>query len=100
MRREEAAMAVVKKAKVSSETIETLNVNPGVGCAQVNKARYEAMREALPGLTIDHKQGGFLGVTCLDTLDACQISGIVAGGAAEAAGLIEVNRDLAAGQRA
>ena len=40
-------MAVVKKAKVSSETIETLNVNPGVGGARVNKARYEAMREAL-----------------------------------------------------
>lgn len=55
----------------------------------VSLDKVESMRELLPGLTIDHKQGGFLGVTCFDSFDVCQISGIIAGSAAEAAGLIQ-----------
>ncbi len=55
----------------------------------VANEKVEQMRSALPGLAIDHKQGGFLGVNCYDNDQACQISGIVQGGAAEAAGLIQ-----------
>ena len=50
--------------------------------------KVEQMRAALPGLAIDHKQGGFLGVVCMDSDQACKIDRVVAGGAAEAAGLI------------
>lgn len=55
----------------------------------VSLDKVEAMRAALPGLTIDHKQGGFLGVTCFDNFEVCQISGIVPDSAAEAAGLAQ-----------
>ncbi len=54
----------------------------------VTAEKVEEMRRALPGLAIDHRQGGFLGVTCFDTQDECQINTVVDGGAAEAAGLI------------
>ncbi len=50
--------------------------------------KVDQMRAALPGLLIDHKQGGFLGVKCLASFDVCQISDVLAGSAAEAAGLI------------
>jgi S1-C subfamily serine protease len=47
------------------------------------------MRQVLPGLQIDHRRGGFLGVTCMDNTDVCRINTIVKNGAAEEAGLIE-----------
>ena len=51
--------------------------------------KVEQMRAALPGLIIDHKQGGFLGVVCYDGRGVCQISRIVEDSAADDAGLIE-----------
>ena len=46
------------------------------------------MREELPGLQIEFKQGGFLGVLCIDGFNACRISSVVEGSAAHDAGLI------------
>jgi hypothetical protein len=57
----------------------------------VANEKVDQMRAALPGLAIDHKQGGFLGVVCIDSDRACQIERIVSGGAAEAAGLIPLD---------
>jgi S1-C subfamily serine protease len=54
----------------------------------VASEKVDQMRAALPGLAIDYKQGGFLGVVCFDNDQVCQIERIVSGGAAEAAGLI------------
>ena len=48
----------------------------------------ERMRTDRPGLQIEHKQGGFLGVTCTPDFNICQITGIVRDSAAERAGLI------------
>lgn len=53
----------------------------------VEEEKVEQMRQALPGLIIDHKQGGFLGVVCYDNNEICEISRIVEDSAAEAAGL-------------
>lgn len=47
----------------------------------------EQMREKQPGLHIEHKQGGFLGVTCTDGFNVCQINSVVADSAADRAGL-------------
>lgn len=55
----------------------------------ISAGRVDSMRSAAPGLQIDHRQGGFLGVTCLDGFDVCEISGVVPGSAAEEAGLIK-----------
>ena len=52
-------------------------------------AKVESMRSSLPGLQIDHRQGGFLGVTCLDSTSACAINGVLPNSAAEEAGLIK-----------
>ena len=54
----------------------------------VSLSSMKAMQEAAPGLTIDHSQGGFLGVKCIDGGNQCEISDIVADSAAEEAGLI------------
>lgn len=48
----------------------------------------ELIEQAAPGLQIDHKQGGFLGVTCQEAFNTCAISGVLTGSAAEKAGLI------------
>ncbi len=48
----------------------------------------ESMRQALPGLQITHRQGGFLGVQCMDADDVCEISKVLPDSAAEQAGLI------------
>ncbi len=48
----------------------------------------ESMRQSLQGLQIIHRQGGFLGVQCLDTDDVCEISKVVLGSAAQKAGLM------------
>jgi len=53
----------------------------------ISPAVVEEMRQQLPGLQITHRQGGFLGVQCPNT-DVCQINEVVAGSAAEKAGLI------------
>lgn len=55
----------------------------------ISKEKVDSMKAQLPGLQIDHRQGGFLGVTCIDNLDVCEISGVVNGGAAEVAGIIK-----------
>ena len=47
----------------------------------------EQMRQEQPGLHIEHKQGGFLGVTCTDGFAVCQINSVLQGSAAERAGL-------------
>lgn len=51
--------------------------------------KVDAMRAALPGLQIDFRRGGFLGVMCIDNFNACEISGIESNSAAEEAGLIK-----------
>ena len=48
--------------------------------------KVEAMRTLLPGLRIEYKQGGFLGVAC-QPWQECQITSIEPNSAAEAAGL-------------
>jgi len=55
----------------------------------ISAQKVESMRSALPGLQIDHRQGGFLGVTCMDGLDSCEINSVLPNSAAEAAGLIK-----------
>ena len=55
----------------------------------ISAQKVESMKSALPGLQIDHRQGGFLGVTCMDSFDICQISGVIPDSAAEDAGLIK-----------
>ena len=55
----------------------------------ISEEKVAWMRTLLPGLQIDHRQGGFLGVTCVDGFDVCQINSVVPGGAAERAGLIK-----------
>jgi hypothetical protein len=55
----------------------------------ISPEKVQAMRQVLPGLQIDHRRGGFLGVTCMDNTDVCRINTIVKNGAAEEAGLIE-----------
>jgi hypothetical protein len=46
-----------------------------------------SLREALPGLKIDFKRGGFLGVECHSWAVRCEISRVIPGGAADRAGL-------------
>ncbi len=55
----------------------------------ISAEKVEAMRDALPGLQIDYRQGGFLGVTCMDNFDVCEINGVLPESAAEEAGLIK-----------
>lgn len=55
----------------------------------ISEQKVASMRSALPGLQIDHRQGGFLGVTCMDGLDACEINSVLPNSAAEEAGLIK-----------
>ncbi|MGI9473949.1 MAG: PDZ domain-containing protein [Rubripirellula sp.] len=65
----------------------------------ISSEKVEWMRGLLPGLKIDHRQGGFLGVTCLDGFDACEINSVVVGGAAERAGLIKGDVVVQIGER-
>ena len=51
--------------------------------------KVDAMRSALPGLKIEYRRGGFLGVTCFDNFDSCIINSVEPGGAAKDAGLIQ-----------
>lgn len=48
----------------------------------------EEMRAARPGLQIEHRQGGFLGVSCANDFNICQINSVISDSAAERAGLI------------
>lgn len=50
--------------------------------------RVDALRKTVPGLEIEFKQGGFLGVRCFDNFNECLINEVITGGAAEQAGLI------------
>lgn len=54
----------------------------------ISAEKVGSMRAQLPGLQIDHRQGGFLGVTCFDNFDVCEINGVLPDSAAEEAGLI------------
>lgn len=51
------------------------------------KAKVDAMREKLPGLMIEYKQGGYLGVGGGEANNACVINRVLYGSAAEKAGL-------------
>lgn len=48
----------------------------------------DALRKTLPGLEIELKQGGFLGVRCFDNFNECLINEVIPGKAAERAGLL------------
>jgi hypothetical protein len=48
----------------------------------------DALRRTLPGLNIEFKRGGFLGVRCNDTFNECIIQSVVEGSGAEVAGLL------------
>ena len=48
----------------------------------------DLMKAAAPGLLVENKKGGFLGVKCLDRAAECEITEVVVDSAAEAAGLI------------
>lgn len=54
----------------------------------LSEERADRLKEELPGLQIQYRRGGFLGVMCIDNFDVCEITGIQEGSAAEAAGLI------------
>lgn len=55
---------------------------------EISSQGVDALREALPGLKIEFKRGGFLGVEYQAAwADRCEISRVVPGGAAERAGL-------------
>lgn len=47
----------------------------------------QKIREAMPGLNLVYKQGGFLGVVCNNFMPRCQIDAVKPGGAAANAGL-------------
>ena len=55
----------------------------------ISAAKAEELQQRIPGRQITHRKGGFLGVTCHDLPDRCEIHTIVPNGAAEAAGLLE-----------
>ncbi|MDA8744079.1 PDZ domain-containing protein [Rubripirellula amarantea] len=54
----------------------------------LSKDRVRSMNAASPDLTIEHRQGGFLGVKCYDGETECEISDVIEDSAAEEAGLI------------
>jgi hypothetical protein len=47
-----------------------------------------ALKEAMPGLKVVYRQGGFLGVKCNNLTPDCQVDSVVQGGAAEKAGMM------------
>ncbi len=53
----------------------------------LGRVKVDSMREALPGLKIEYKQGGYLGVSGGDGQAFCQINSVLPGSAAEKAGL-------------
>jgi hypothetical protein len=54
----------------------------------ISKEVVDELRETLPGLPINHRQGGFLGVECSPTDDVCEITSVVPDSAAQRAGLL------------
>ncbi|WP_146402281.1 PDZ domain-containing protein [Planctomycetes bacterium CA13] len=54
----------------------------------IPKEKVDQMRTQLPGLHIDFKQGGFLGVLCYNGMDTCRINEVTRGKPAEQAGLL------------
>jgi C-terminal processing protease CtpA/Prc len=80
-------------AKLSDRQIDLLAAIPireslnlmGTG---ISVAKAEELQQQFPRLQIAHRKGAFLGVTCRDFLDRCEINTIVPNGAAEAAGLL------------
>lgn len=54
----------------------------------ITEPQIDSMRATMPGVTIDAKMGGFLGVKCQDVLAQCEISEVVRDSAAEEGGLI------------
>ncbi len=63
----------------------------------IPEEKVEQMRVARPGLQIEHRQGGFLGVQCHTEFNICQITGVVRGSAADEAGLIPQDVIVAVG---
>ena len=84
----------IRYVKLSDHQIDQIAATPlresltlmGTG---VSNARVKAISEATPGLKIEHRMGGFLGVRCSSGVQPCSIDGVVPGSAAEAAGLIQ-----------
>lgn len=54
----------------------------------LSEQQVDAMRAATPGLNIEFRRGGFMGVTCTDNFESCIINSVLERSAAEAAGLI------------
>lgn len=54
----------------------------------ITKPQLASLKAAMPGVAIDSKTGGFLGVKCQDMLAQCEISEVVRDSAAEEGGLI------------
>ncbi|MGB7323601.1 MAG: PDZ domain-containing protein [Rubripirellula sp.] len=80
----------VRLTDEQAEKIATMPVRVSMNLmgTGISAEKVESMRASAPGLAIEHRQGGFLGVTCQDSFDVCEISGVVAKSAAEDAGLI------------
>jgi hypothetical protein len=80
----------VKLTDEQAELIATIPIRKSLNLmgTGVSESKVASLGAQLPGLEITHRQGGFLGVSCPDGSGECVISGIVPGGAAEAAGLI------------
>jgi hypothetical protein len=53
----------------------------------LSSKQVDALRQTLPGLNIEFKRGGFLGVRCNDSLNECIIQSVVEDSGAELAGL-------------
>lgn len=81
----------VKVADTMAEKIAAIPIRVSLNLmgTGISVDAVESIRQAAPGLQIDHKQGGFLGVTCNDTFNnTCAITGVLPDSAAEKAGLI------------
>lgn len=74
---------------IDAEKIAALPIRVQLGLMGTNLPLDSArmLREAMPGLNIVYKQGGFLGVKCNNFSPVCQIDSLVEGGAAQKAGL-------------
>lgn len=80
----------VKVADAMAEKIAAMPIRVSLNLmgTGISADAVELIEKAAPGLQVDFKQGGFLGVTCQETFNTCAITGVLAGSAAEKAGLI------------
>jgi hypothetical protein len=80
----------VKLSKDQATRLAAIPVRDSIGLmgTGLSKQDADALQSAVPGVEVVHKNGGFLGVKCLDRSAECEISDVVADSAAEAGGLI------------